>query len=154
MNSTPAGWPRISSCLIYSNPRAAIDWLCQAFGFEVRLMIEGEDGAIHHSELVYGDGLIMVGGSNRHDSGKEAHQQHQHSPLELHGANTQSLCVFVDDVDGHCASARNAGAQIDFGPKTNDYGDDYWTDRTYGAVDLEGHQWWFMQRLRSGSDGK
>jgi hypothetical protein len=24
-----------------------------------------------------------------------------------------------------------------------------WTDRSYGALDLEGHLWWFMQRLHT-----
>jgi uncharacterized glyoxalase superfamily protein PhnB len=27
-------------------------------------------------------------------------------------------------------------------------GADYWTDRSYGAIDPEGHHWWFTQRLR------
>ena len=35
--------------------------LCAAFGFEVRLKIEGEGGRIEHSELEFGEGLIMVG---------------------------------------------------------------------------------------------
>jgi hypothetical protein len=25
---------------------------------------------------------------------------------------------------------------------------DYWADRSYGAHDLEQHQWWFSQRVR------
>ena len=33
---------------------------------------------------------------------------------------------------------------------TTDYGDDYWSDRSYRAMDPEGHQWWFMQRMRTG----
>lgn len=37
MRSTPAGWPRISTALYYQDPAKAIDWLCRAFGFEVRL---------------------------------------------------------------------------------------------------------------------
>jgi uncharacterized glyoxalase superfamily protein PhnB len=65
--------------------------------------------------------------------------------------NTQSLCVMVDDVDAHHERARAAGAQIFAPPRTTDYGEKYWTDRSYGARDLEGHLWWFMQRLRTGS---
>jgi uncharacterized glyoxalase superfamily protein PhnB len=30
----------------------------------------------------------------------------------------------------------------------HDYGADYWADRSYGAVDPEGHLWWFTQRIR------
>ena len=37
--------------------------------------------------------------------------------------------------------------------RTSDYGDDYWADRSYGALDPEGHLWWFMQRTRTGKKG-
>ena len=155
MKSTPAGWPRISSCVFYDDPAAAINWLCSTFGFEVRLKIEGEGGKIEHSELVFGEGLIMVGGAKRMDAGREGWQQHQVSPRSIDGGNTQSMCIFVDDVDAHCERARAAGAKIYSEPKTDDYGDDYWSDRTYGVRDLEGHQWWFMQRMRDKkTDGK
>ncbi|HEY8377368.1 MAG TPA: VOC family protein [Nannocystis sp.] len=148
MKSTPPGWPRISACIYYDDPAAAIDWLCRAFGFELRLKVEGEGGSIEHSELVFGEGLIMVGGTRRADPDREHYQRHHVSPRAIDGANTQAQCVFVDDVDAHCARARAAGARIFREPETHDYGDDYWTDRSYGALDLEGHQWWFMQRIR------
>jgi uncharacterized glyoxalase superfamily protein PhnB len=56
--------------------------------------------------------------------------------------------VFVDDADAHCARARAAGAKIIDEPETHDYGEEYWTDRTYRAEDLEGHNWWFYHRVR------
>jgi uncharacterized glyoxalase superfamily protein PhnB len=146
MNSTPNGWPRISTAIYYQDPRAAIDWLCRAFGFEVRLLVEGENGRVDHSELVYGDGLVMVGGVGPGSAHPEL--THRASPRSVEGANTQNLLVFVDDVDAHCAHARGTGATIVAEPKTVDYGADYWTDRIYEAVDLEGHHWWFTQRLR------
>ncbi|MGH7150567.1 MAG: VOC family protein, partial [Planctomycetota bacterium] len=61
MKEPPSDWPRISSALFYEDAAKAIDWLCRAFGFEVRLKIEGDGGRIEHSELVLGGGLIMVG---------------------------------------------------------------------------------------------
>ena len=62
MKPTPAGWPRVSSSLYYRDAAAMIDWLCDAFGFEIRLKVEGEGGRIEHSELGFGpDGLVMVG---------------------------------------------------------------------------------------------
>ena len=70
------------------------------------------------------------------------------SPRDIGGRNTQALCLFVDDADAHCAHARAHGATIYSEPATHDYGDDYWSDRSYGASDLEGHTWWFMHRLR------
>jgi uncharacterized glyoxalase superfamily protein PhnB len=150
MKEPPAGWPRMSSSVFYDDPAAAISWLCRAFGFELQLKVEGDDGAIVHSELVFGGGLVMVGGTGRTDAGKESYQQTQLSPKSLGGAHTQALCIFVDDVDAHCARARAAGAVIFREPETSDYGDDYWSDRTYGAQDPEGHPWWFMQRLKTG----
>ena len=127
---------------------AAIDWLCRAFGFEVRLKVEGDDGAIVHSELCFGEGLMMISGTGD----KEPWQQSYRSPKTLGGAVTQSLALFVDDVDAHHERAVAAGAKVMRELSTNDYGEDYWTDRSYGALDLEGHLWWFMQRMRSSSD--
>jgi uncharacterized glyoxalase superfamily protein PhnB len=146
MKSTPPGWPRISSSVFYEDPRKAIDWLCQAFGFEVRIKVEGKDGEIEHSELVYGDGLIMVGGVK----GTMAYRR---SPKAVGGANTQSLFAYVDDIEAHLKRATAAGAKIDRPLETNDYGPAYWTDRTYGCEDLEGHHWYFSQRMRTGSAG-
>ena len=56
--------------------------------------------------------------------------------------------IHVEDVDAHCARARAAGAMIVDEPTVHDYGEDYWADRSYGAVDPEGHLWWFTQRIR------
>jgi uncharacterized glyoxalase superfamily protein PhnB len=137
----PKGWPRISASLTYTNASKAIDFLCTAFGFEIRLKVDGEGGRIEHSELVLGGGMIMLG-DDRED------RPWRKSPSQIGGANTQTLCVYIDDVDAHCERARKAGAKIATEPKTSDYGEDYWSDRSYEAVDLEGHHWWFMQRLR------
>ena len=147
----PAGWPQISPGLFYRDASAAIDWLCDVFGFEIRLKVEGEPGQIVHSELVYGEGMIMVNESAKpgevHPPGREFKRIHT-SPLDLDGRVNQSMCMFVDDVDAHCAHAKARGARIYAEPETHDYGDDYWSDRSYGALDCEGHQWWFMHRVR------
>ena len=143
---TPAGWPRISCAVFYDEPARAIDWLCAAFGFEVRLKVEGQGGRIEHSELTFGEGLIMVGtagGRSDRPGGLPCK-----SPRSLGGSNTQSLCIFVDDVDAHAERARRAGAIIREEPQTTDFGEEYWADSTYRAEDLEGHQWFFMQRVR------
>src|SRR5688572_7079484 len=145
MKNPPAGWPRISSTLFYDDAAGAIDWLCQAFGFEVRLKVEGEGGRIEHSELLFGEGLI--GFSSAGAIGGKDWKANMVSPRAAGGGNTQCVCIFVDDADAHCARARAAGAKIFYEPSTSDYGDDYWSDRSYGAMDPEGHHWWFMQRI-------
>jgi uncharacterized glyoxalase superfamily protein PhnB len=153
MRPTPAGWPRASQSVYYRDPKAAIDWLGRAFGFEVRMIVDDDRGRIVHSDVTFAEALFLIGGSGHSDPGKEAWQTLARSPAQLDGACTQAVCLFVDDVDAHCATARAAGATIVREPTTNDYGDDYWTDRSYGCKDLEGHLWWFMQRLRSGKKG-
>ena len=146
MKPTPPGWPRISSAIYYEESAKAIDWLCNAFGFEVRLKIEGEHGSIVHSQLVLGEGVVMVGAARK---GTDSERSFPRSPREIDGANTQSMMVYVDDVEAHCMRAREAGAKIVSGPTTTDYGEDYWMDRGYEAEDFEGHHWWFCQRLRN-----
>lgn len=145
----PSDWPRLSTALFYKDPAAAIDWLCRVFGFEVRLKVEGEGGAIVHSELEFGrDALIMVA------SEEMAHRpgvSHCASPRSVGGKNTQSIMLFVDDADAHCAHVKVQGGTVTMEPKTSDYGEDYFTDRSYEAEDVEGHRWWFVQRLRSPS---
>lgn len=143
MKPTPTGWPRISSSLYYEDASRAIDWLCKAFGFEVQLKIEGESGRIEHSEIRYGDGMIMVGSADHPEKSPT-----RRSPKSLGGANTQNMFLYVDDVEAHCKQARAAGAKIHKEPTTTDYGEEYWTDRSYEAEDLEGHRWWFAERLR------
>jgi len=142
MKITPSGWSRISPAIFYDDASAAIDWLCRAFGFEVRLKVVGDGGRIEHSELTYGDGLIMVGTAGGVRKTSTA------SPKSLGGKNTQSLMLYVDDVDAHCARARAAGATISVELADHDYGPDHWSDRSYGAIDSEGHHWWFSQRIR------
>jgi uncharacterized glyoxalase superfamily protein PhnB len=153
MKPPPAGWPRLSASLFYDDAAKAIDWLCRAFGFEVQLKIEGGDGDIVHSQLVFGEGLVMVG-STKGSADPARPRLWRRSPKAIDGGCTQALMLFVDDADAHCAHARAAGAKIDTEPKTTDYGDDYWTDRSYEAVDLEGHHWWLVQRMSSGKTAK
>lgn len=145
MKPTPPGWPRIASCLHYRDAGHMIDWLCEAFGFELQLKIEGEAGRIEHSELRLADGLIMVCEERLGDDRR--FQTDGLSPLTAKG-NTQSLMVYVDDVDAHCAQARAAGGRIVAEPELHDYGSDYWADRSYGVLDPQGHLWWFSQRIR------
>ncbi|MEM9459280.1 MAG: VOC family protein [Myxococcota bacterium] len=152
MKPPPQDWPRISTSIFYDDAAAAIDWLGRAFGFETRLRIEGEGGRIEHSELVFGGGLVMVSSTGKASNSGEPLPGK--SPRSIDGINTQVMCIYVDDVDAHCERARAAGAKIAYEPTTTDYGDDYWSDRSYRAVDPEGHHWWFMQRLRGPSTGE
>lgn len=137
---SPAGWPRISTSLVYEDANAAIDFFVRAFGFALRIKVDGDDGSVKHSELTYGeDGLIMV---------STPHRPWSKSPRALDGANTQSLMMYVDDVDAFVENAQKHGAKVISEPTDVDYGEGYWADRSAELVDLEGHRWWITQRLR------
>jgi uncharacterized glyoxalase superfamily protein PhnB len=125
----------LSSAVSYRDPRAALHWLEEAFGFEQVMVILDGEGNVAHSEMRHGAGLIMVGG--------EWSPQHR-SPASINGLNTQSVHVHLkEDIDAHCARARKAGAKILQEPETQFYG-----DRTYRAVDPEGHIWTFGQTVK------
>ncbi len=127
--------PTFGSSLVYVDPRAAIEWLELAFGFEKTMLIEDDENNVVHSEMSFGNGYIMVGGQ---------WSERTRSPRNLDGSNTQSIHVALDsDIDEHCARARAAGAEIMQEPEDQFYG-----ERTYRAVDLEGHMWTFGQRVR------
>lgn len=59
------------------------------------------------------------------------------SPAEL-GFGTQCLRLFIEDVDGHFAGAKAAGAQVVEEPHETVYG-----EYQYAAKDPEGHLWLF-----------
>ena len=110
-------------------------------------MVDGDDGSVVHSQLTFGDALIMVsecGGGER----SERFGIPLRSPKGVGGANTQSLMVYVDDAAAHCERARAAGATVVYEPKIEDYGPEYWADKSYGVLDLGGHLWWFVERVR------
>ena len=84
----------------YRDAAAAIDWLCEAFGFERHLVVPGEGGAIDHAQLVFGNGMVMLGSARDDEFG--ALQQ----PLaEPGGPVSLSIYIVVSDVDAHHARA-------------------------------------------------
>jgi uncharacterized glyoxalase superfamily protein PhnB len=119
--------------LRYRDARAAIRWLCDAFGFVELFSVPASGPAVRHAQLRLGSNLIMLG-SVRSDDGLA-------SPEDL-GLATQALCVHVEDVDAHCERARAAGADITAPPMDTDFG-----FREYHVRDLEAHPWTFTSYL-------
>ena len=127
--------PSFGSAVFYRDPRAALDWLEKAFGFERSMVITDKDGRLAHSEMKFGDGYLMVGSE---------WADFVASPASVGGKNTQSIHVQLQDgIDTHCERARAAGAAILMEPADQFYG-----DRIYRARDLEGHVWNFAQTVR------
>ena len=123
----------IIPCLRYRNAPAAIEWLCENFGFETHLVVSGENGVIEHAELSFGNGMIMLGSVKDDPFG-----QHLKQPDQLHGAETQSAYLIVEDADVVYAKAKAAGATIVMEIKNEDYG-----GRGFSCRDLEGRLWNF-----------
>ena len=92
--------------LRYADAPAAIDWLYRAFGFEQHLVVPGEDGGIAHAQLVFGNGMVMLGSARDDDFGK------LQAPGSKPGTVTQSAYIIVSDVDEHHAKAVSAGAEV------------------------------------------
>lgn len=125
----------LTSAVCYRNAKAALDWLDKAFGFELAMLVTDANGEIGHSEMRFGDSLIMIG--NEWDANTK-------SPASIGGKTTQTVHVQLEkDIDAHCERARAAGAEILAEPADQFYG-----DRTYRARDPEGHIWTFAQTVR------
>ena len=122
-------------CLRYRDAPAAIDWLCQTFGFEKQLVVPNQDGTIAHAQLSFGNGMIMLGSVLKAETefGRLMKQ-----PDEITGAETQSSYIVVLDADAMYARAKAAGAKIVIEIKDEDYG-----GRGFSCYDLEGHLWNF-----------
>ena len=119
--------------LRYRDARAAIDWLCNAFGFE-KQAVYAEGAIVHHAQLTFGNGMIMLGSVDNGSAWGERMAQ----PDDIGGRETQSCYLVVADADAHFARAKAAGADITDALEEKDYG-----GKGYGCRDLEGHLWSF-----------
>jgi len=123
----------IIPCLRYDDAPAMIEWLCNAFGFEKHAVYADGD-IVHHAQLVFGNGMIMLGSA---DTASEWGRQIV-QPKEIGLRESQSPCVIVSDAAAHYAHAKAAGATIVQELSEQDYG-----GSGYSCRDPEGHLWWF-----------
>ncbi|MBU8856069.1 MULTISPECIES: VOC family protein [unclassified Micromonospora] len=110
--------------LRYPDVRAAVDFLCSAFGLTVREVHELPDGTVVHVELEFAGDLVMLGPGP--------------APRSRPTDDDYVIYLAIDDVDAHHERARAAGADIVRGPFDTDYG-----SRDYAARDLIGLVWSF-----------
>jgi uncharacterized glyoxalase superfamily protein PhnB len=120
----PMGSASIVPELVYEDVGAAIDWLCDTFGFEEMWRIEN-----HRARLKYGNGVLVVTDANNGRS----------TPGE---GFTHGVMVHVADVDAHYERAVQRGAKVHGPPQTYGYG-----ERQYGVTDPGGHVWTFSQTV-------
>jgi uncharacterized glyoxalase superfamily protein PhnB len=132
----------ITPVLFYRDPMGAIRFLQDAFGFEVGMLVTDDQGRLGHSELSYDGAAVSVAGE--WESPALLGPARMRSPATLEGAGSQFLRIgVVEPIDQHCERARAAGARITQAPEDQFYG-----DRTYRALDPEGHVWNFSQKVR------
>lgn len=114
--------------LRYADPRAAMAWLADAFGFTPILVVESGDGGIAHAELRLGSSAIMLGGTKDDALGMR-------SPYEAGGV-TQGIYVVVPDADALWDRAVKAGADVVTKIYDTPYG-----SREFAVRDPDGHLW-------------
>ncbi len=129
----PEGIQRLIPYIIYADAPTAIEFLCEAFGFEERYRVPMPDGRVGHAELGYRDSVVMLASAYE--------EMGLASPRDLPAHHAQIMC-YVDDVDAHHARAKAAGAVVT-DPQDQSHG-----DRSYRAADPEGHRWIFSTHLR------
>lgn len=107
--------------LAYSDIGAAAQWLCAAFGFDVRLCIGN-----HRIQLNVGDGAVVL--------------------IEQHGKavdeRTHAVMVRVEDAERHHENAKARGAKVLRPLADYPYG-----ERQYTAQDPAGHVWTFSESI-------
>lgn len=119
--------------LRYRDVPAAIEWLCNAFGFRTHLTVPDEQGGIRFAQLTFGDGMVMLAPIEEDVSDALMVQ-----PGDMGGCETQICYLFVEDAVAHCARAKAAGAEI-----VLDLADESSNGRGYSCRDPEGHIWNF-----------
>jgi uncharacterized glyoxalase superfamily protein PhnB len=113
----------------YRDLPQAIAWPSKTFGFVEHCHY---GNPVSGAQLRAGKAWVMVRQARREDA----------IPKEL-GFGTQSLTVFIDDIEAHFQRAKSAGAAIVEDLHETEYG-----ELQYGAEDLDGHHWLFSRHAR------
>jgi uncharacterized glyoxalase superfamily protein PhnB len=116
--------------ITYRDVTEALAWLATTFGFKEHYRY---GDPVSGAQMYLGNVYIMLNG---------ARPDVRSSPAEL-GQGTQSLTIFVDDVDAHYERTKAAGAKIVEELHETCYG-----ERQYGVEDLDGHHWLFSRHAR------
>jgi uncharacterized glyoxalase superfamily protein PhnB len=106
--------------LAYPDIGNAIDWLCNAFGFTLRIRMGN-----HRAQLNAGDGGAVV-------------LIEQSAGVSLRSA----VMVRIEDVNTHYDRARRSGVKVVRESTDYPYG-----ERQYNVEDFAGHHWCFSQSI-------
>jgi MerR family transcriptional regulator, thiopeptide resistance regulator len=123
--------PDVIPIVPYEDIRVAHEFLVDVLQFTSGGIVETPDGHVVHGEVKVGDRRIWL-----HEATSGL------STPRRTGVETAGISVFVDDVDAHCAYARERGADIEREPEDQEYG-----LRDYSVRDPEGHRWFISTPL-------
>ena len=132
----------VTPMLSYEDGVAAIEWLCDVFGFTEKLRWLDDNGRLSHGEIAVEDQMIMLASPTPgYQSPLRLRQLYAPAalwyqvPYVINGVH-----VYVDDVETHFKTAMDKGATILSGLEYGGPG------TRYRAEDLEGQRWMFMQK--------
>jgi len=123
----PDGYHSVTPYLFIKGAASAIDYYKSAFGAKERMRMPGPNNRVMHAELQIGDSIIMLADENP--------QMGATSP-QTAGGSSNSLHVYVEDVDAVTQKAVQAGAKL-----VRDIKDEFYGDRTSTISDPFGQIW-------------
>jgi uncharacterized glyoxalase superfamily protein PhnB len=114
--------------VVYRDLPNAIAWLIRVFGFAEHYRYGNPTSG---AQLFLGTAFVML------------HQPAADLPSAQRTFGPQTLTIFIEDVEQHCAKAKTEGAVILEEPRETVYG-----EFQYDAQDCEGHRWLFSRHAR------
>ena len=127
----PEGVTWVSPYLTVKDADLAVDFYENAFKFEKRDMVPGQDGTTWHAEVKYKDQLLMLGKEGVW-GGKTL------SPQTSKIESPMNLYLYCEDVDAFYKHAVAHGAESVGQPE-----DMFWGDRMCRLQDPDGYVWCF-----------
>jgi len=118
--------------VVYQDVAEAVAWLSKTFGFFEHYRYGDPAEPVSGAQMHLGNAWIML---HRARAGSATSAQL--------GSGTQSLTVFVEDLESHFQSTKAGGAKILEDPHETVYG-----EFQYAAEDLDGHHWLFSRHAR------
>lgn len=115
--------------IMYQDLEAAIRWLSHAFGFIERYRY---GDPLSGAQVFAGHACLML---------KQARAGHA-TPKRL-GYGTQSLTIFIEDIESHYQRARSAGVTL-----LEELHETVYGELQYAAQDLDGHHWLFSRHAK------
>jgi uncharacterized glyoxalase superfamily protein PhnB len=132
--------PQIIPYLYYEDATKALDFLVDAYGFEVKSAMRDDNGDVLTAQLRTGDGVVMIG-PGMDGFGTRGIQDPDWA--------TSRMFVYVVDVDAHYKRARSAGARIVSGPAVH-----FSDNKVYVTADSGGQQWIFAEPVPPEGEGR